>query len=146
MISTATIEELTKCATLAEEFYAKNNQPGGFSRDAFLSWWKFAINNGHGMVFVRSRGEVPLEAIGVVFSPDTYDGQIVAASMFWYISDEPVGLAGGILFRFVEDQVRKRGAKRFYVPALLDSRMGLVSGFLVNSGFKPTDLTYRKEY
>lgn len=142
MIREATIQDVVKCADLAEAFFYQRNCMGDLSKDAFVDFWKRAIFSDIGVILMRETDGTPKEAVGYIEHPG-FNGKPCVSTMFWYVTDDSQGLAtGSLLDAFLE---RVKGISEIRVALLVDETLTKVSSTLQGCGFSLNEMVYMKE-
>lgn len=144
MIRHATIEDVIKCEKLAEEFYHKRNSRGQFSGQYFVEYWGKIIDSGIGKILLRESDGKPMEALGYVVHP-SFAGKPAVSTMFWYVTDEPQGLATGAILESFTQEAKLVGASEVRVSLLLDERLIRISSALKSYGFEVYEMVYLLE-
>ncbi len=144
MIRHATTKDIINCARLAEDFYYKRNSRGQFSGQYFVEYWGKMLDSGIGKILLRESDGKPMEAMGYVVHP-SFTGLPSISTMFWYVSDEPQGLATGALLEAFTQESRNVGAKEIRVSILLDERLIRISSALKSYGFVVYEMVYLLE-
>lgn len=144
MIRHATIEDVIQCKELAKEFYHKRNSRGQFSGQYFVEYWGKIIDSGIGKILLRESDGRPMEALGYVVHP-SFAGKPSISTMFWYVTEEPQGLATGALLEEFTAEAKKIGATEVRVALLLDERLIRISSALKSYGFEVYEMVYLLE-
>lgn len=142
MIRHATIEDVLRCSDLAETYYHQKNTKGSFSKDAFIQFWVKAFDAGIGEILMRESDGKVMEAIGYVSHPGM-SGLRCVSTMFWYVIDEPQGLATGLVLKQFLDYVQ--GIPETRVALLIDANLPHSASVLKSCGFEPYEMIYLKE-
>lgn len=145
MIRTVNLDDIEQFANLANWFHKAAHSVDNFSKGAFVAGWTKILEAGCGFIVGRFLEGSPVEAIGVLLYPDLNTGEKSAGTAFWYFTDEPQGMGGGLLYNALLGELRARSVKSFYFSALMDARWKKVSAFLVSAGFLPVEVHYRKD-
>lgn len=111
-VRTLLLDELPACAEMGARFYQEFLASNGtFVPSVFLANMTSFYNLGIGAVMGVWRHAVMIGAVGVLLSPDLFDGRSCATELFWYVDREHRGGRGGILLiHAFEDWARARGA------------------------------------
>jgi len=145
MIRIANVDDLKQYVLAAKSFYESTGRTK-FNEEAFISSWTRVIGLGAGFVIGRfSNDGPPLEAIGVLLYPDPFEGTSCASTGFWYVNGNNNGLADGLLFVALMEELVRRGVGHFYFAVLHDERMHKVITFLDKGGFVAVETNYRKD-
>lgn len=142
MIRHATIEDVVKCGDLAEAYYLQKNTKGAFSTRAFIEFWVKAFEAGIGSILLRESDGRPMEAIGYVSHPGM-SGRRCVSTMFWYVIDEPQGLASGLVLKHFLEYVK--GVAETRVALLMDANLPHNASILKSCGFEPYEMIMMKE-
>lgn len=144
MIRDATHADILKCEQLAAEFYSRWNTRGQFSGQYFIEYWGKIFEAGIGRILLRESDGKPMEALGFVIHP-SLAGKPAISTVFWYVADEPQGLASGALLdRFIEE-ADKLKATEIRIALLVDERLVRIASTLKQYGFTAYEMVYLKE-
>lgn len=145
MIREASEQDILTFGHIGERWHNLTGNPGCFDLQFFIDTWSALIRAGTGRVFIRIGEGDPDEGIGIVTNRDTDNGQLVAVVAFWYLVEQPAGLAQGALYGAAERAMRAAGVRRMYISALLGDRFRNVTDFLSRVGYNPVQLCFSKE-
>jgi len=145
MIRIANTDDLKQYVLAAKSFYESTGRTG-FNEDTFVKSWTRVIGLGAGFVIGRfTHGGPPFEAIGVLLYQDPFEGTSCASTGFWYVNGNNNGLADGLLFVALMEELVRRNVDHFYFAVLHNERMHKVTTFLDKSGFVAVETNYRKD-
>lgn len=126
---------------LGQSFYAEGNLPGQFIPDIARSSWEQLYQQERGQIFSLYYDEEPVGTLGCVVYPDPYDGELVAAEMFWWVM--PAARGHGLrLLSAYESYCASRNVKRNSMIHLTSKEATPLSRLYERRGYKNTETFY----
>jgi hypothetical protein len=141
----ADIEDLSRLAPLAREFYASSRFLGSFDLDRFVACWTALFETGAGQIFLLEDGTGEVAGtIGGMIYPEPYSGELIATEFFWYVRLGSRG-EGMKLYCAFEHWARDRKCSQIRMVHLLDSMPEKLARAYRHLGYTPAEVHYLKE-
>lgn len=121
MIKQAQTTDLEAVCLLGKEFFEECKLPGVFNPDVFIPAYSVLMVEGLAEVWLLETETKIVGAIGGMFSPDPFTGDLVASESFWYVSPFYRKLGGFKLFQKFLDRAQERGCARVSMAAVAGS-------------------------
>lgn len=144
MIRPATIDDLPKLTTLAEEFFASSAHLVAFDPAVFGNTWREILTAGVGVIFVSFEDDVPTGAIGGMSYKDPNNARQTASEMFWFVRPDARGIGVALYVEF-ENWARSRHCVDIRMVHLSDSMPAKVKRFYEAIGYREVETHYAKE-
>lgn len=146
MITTISLENLSKIDQIGLAFAAEANYPGGWSLNSFSSYWSLLLSGGLGKIFVLEQGGKLVAALGAAFLNDPYSGEFTASEQFWYVLPSHRNTRAGMeLFQAFQQEAVKRQAKKIVMVHLAELTPESLQKFYEREGFRLAEQTFWKE-
>lgn len=149
MIRKATSDDLDRpdFSELIREF---RDESGRYSaadpKDHLIPHWKLMLGMGAGMVLLWEEDGVIAGALGALVVADPFDGSLVCAENFWFVSKKFRGGTGAIrLFDEFEKQAEAAGCKRCLMVHLHNLTPDKLERLYTRRGFRLIEKTYEKD-
>jgi GNAT superfamily N-acetyltransferase len=145
MIDELDLDTLPQIIPIGEAFAKEANYPGGWSWPDFARMWVSLLNGGLGKIFVSTDGGQLGGALGAVFTPDPYSGQMTAVEQFWYVLPEHRKTRAGMeLFQAFQVEAKKRQARKIVMVHLASLTPESLQKFYEKEGFRLAEQTFWK--
>lgn len=140
MIRLATVEDIPKLCTLAQEFASSTEFVKGFDKDRFIANWTHFIKQ-CGIIFILNEFDGML---GGIKYPDINSGTMTAAECFWFVSPLKRGEGMKLLTAF-EQWAKDNECKSVIMVHLMDSMPEKLQTVYKRNGYKAAEIHYVKE-
>jgi len=138
-IRPGTARDLPETAELCVLF-AREAASFQFDADYWTFAWREILRTGAGEILLAWADGALIGAIGLLYAPCLFDGQLYAEEAFWFVSPKHRG-QGMRLLVAAENAARKRGAKRLVMAHLagLNDRLAQI---YERRGYHPLETKY----
>jgi len=144
MIRRATVEDLGKIESLAQEFYSRSEHLHRFELDKFRALWTSLITQNQGVIFLlMDSGEI-IGTLGAVKYPDAYSRETIATEFFWYVTETRRG-RGIQLYNAYEDWAIEQKCDRIRLTHLNDLMPEKLRWLYEQLGYRAIEVNYEKE-
>jgi len=146
MIDELDLDTLPQIIPIGEAFAKEANYPGGWDWMAFAGMWAGLVTSDVGRIFISTDEGRLAGALGAVFMPDPYSGQMTAVEQFWYVLPAFRKTRVGMdLFLAFQQEAQKRQAKKMVMVHLAALTPESLQKFYEKEGFKLAEQTFWKE-
>lgn len=146
MIDELDLDTLPQIIPIGEAFAKEANYPGGWSWPDFARMWASLLNGGLGKIFISEDRGTLAGALGAVFTPDPYSGQLTAVEQFWYVLPAHRKTRAGMeLFLAFQEEAQKRQAKKMVMVHLANMTPESLQKFYEKEGFRLAEQIFWKE-
>ncbi len=142
----ATVEDLPRLASLANEFYSQSDVLKTFDIERFCALWQALLANGSGVIFLLESDREIAGTIGGVAYPEQYSAELLCQEFFLFVRKESRGGFGLLkLYRAFERWAKERGCSEIRLGHLHDLQPEELGKLYVRLGFRHTETLYAKE-
>lgn len=142
-LNSATLYQMDE---IGKSFAEEAQYPGGWSYPAFSKTWNLFLDAELGKIFVARENDGVVGALGAVFVPDPYSGQVTAVEQFWFVLPSHRKTRVGMeLFQAFREEAQKRQAKKMVMVHLAALTPESLQKFYEKEGFRLAEQIFWKE-
>lgn len=143
MIKQANTHDLERLAVLGKEFFSEAGLPGEFNPQFWATVWTQLMIQDAAEVWYDEEEHIR-GAIGIIYAPDFFTGDLVATESFWFVTKEARSVIGIRLFHWIVDRSKIRGAKRLIMSGIISSPTfpGVRNFYHHTLEMKPLEMSY----
>jgi len=146
MITRLTEKTLSQIDEIGKSFAEEASYPGGWSWFSFSKMWVPLLVSQLGTIFVVEDAGKLVGALGAIFIPDPYSGQLTAMEQFWYVLPSHRKTRAGMdLFQAFQEEAKKRQVKKLVMVHLASLTPESLQKFYEANGFRLAEQTFWKE-
>lgn len=137
-----------KWTPISTEFYVESGYPGTLNIDHFWGVWSQLVRVGMAKWFAAVDDEgTPIGALGALFTPDPFTGNLMATEQFWFVTQtvRGSGKIGLLLFEAFERECNRQAVKTRFMGHINEHNGKTLGRFYRRKGYVPADQTFRKD-